>query len=263
MHLLAPAAISGTIAAVRALVTLLALASLLGSTDAAHARASADALPCAIPGLAPRPMRVLMIGDSNFFGSLGHRVERGFRARGYEVHIRAKPSSGLARPDFFDWFRETRRLIAVSRPDVIVAMLGANDVQRITWPRLARRVFWQDQPGWRTAYEARVRTFMQMLADDGREVFYLSPTNRGWPVARDAVDKVRDIQQRVAGDLPRVHWIDMFPLSSNAHGEWLRFGVGEDGKRIWYRQPDRIHLTKLGGELIGARLLRYLSRFGV
>ena len=210
-----------------------------------------------------RPQRILLIGDSNFFGALGHRLSLGFRARGYEVHIRAKPSSGLARPEFFDWFAESRRLIAEARPDTIVVMLGANDVQRITWPRLSKKVFFKQLDQWRVAYEARVRTFMQMLAEDGREVFYLSPTNRGWEIARTAVERVRDIQRRVAGELPRVHWVDMFPLSSDASGAWLRFGQDELGKRIWYRQPDRIHLTKMGGELVAQRLLRWFAGFGV
>jgi len=255
---------SGIIRRMRALVTLLAALTVYADLgERAVARVSWDDAPCGIVGLEPRPTRVLMIGDSNFYGALGHRLDFGFRARGYDVFLRGKPSSGLARPEFFDWFEEARRLIAQTRPDAIVVMLGANDVQRITWPRLSKKVFFKDEQDWRTAYEARVRTFMRMLAEGGREVFYLSPTNRGWDKARRAVSKVRDIQERVAAGLPRVHWVDMFPFSSDANGAWLHFGVGDDGEKVWYRMPDRIHLTKSGGELIGARVLRYLAQFGV
>lgn len=228
----------------------------------AHARESDEALPCSLFE-GQRPTRVLLIGDSNFFGSLGHRLVLGLEARGYEVHIRGKPSSGLACPEFFDWFVEAKHLIDEVHPDFVISMIGANDTQRITWPRLSRRVQFKHEDEWRVAYEARVRAFMQMLSADGREVFYLSPTNRGWEKARTAVTRVRDVQSRVAADLPRVHWIDMFPLSSDDQGNWLRWGTDDLGKRVYYRMSDRIHLTKLGGELIGQRLLRYLSQFGV
>jgi len=241
---------------------MLVAAATLAARDASAYR-DADAPPCAIAPAIERPKRLLLIGDSNFYGALGHRLVLGFRARGYDVHMRAHSASGLARPEYFDWFAEARRLVDQVRPDAIIVMLGANDVQRITWPHLDKRVYFKDLEGWRTAYEARVFAFMQMLAEDGREVFYLSPTNRGWALAVRAVSRVREVQERVAALLPRVHWIDMFPFSSDAHGAWLNFGKDELGKRVVYRHGDRIHLTRSGGDLVGARLLWYFARLGV
>lgn len=204
--------------------------------------------------------RVLLIGDSNFFGSLGHTLRLGLEAQGHTVHLRGKPSSGLARPEFFDWFRESDRLIEQFRPTVVIAMLGANDVQRITWPALDDKVFFKDVPAWRRAYFGRVRQFMKHLAQDGRRVFYLSPTNRGWKIAVDAVTKVREIQSRASLGLDGVTWIDMFPHSSDENGSWLRMGRDDEGKPIWYRRADRIHLTAEGGRLVGERLLAELKR---
>ena len=134
--------------------------------------------------------RVLLIGDSNFFGALGHTLRRLLRAEGHEVRLRAKPSSGLARREFFDWFDESERLIAEFHPTVIITMLGANDVQRITFSGTPRHpLFFKNEAAWRQAYFARVREFMTLLAADGRRVFYLSPTNRGWDKAATAVKK--------------------------------------------------------------------------
>lgn len=204
--------------------------------------------------------RVLLIGDSNFFGSLGHTLRLGLEAEGHTVYLRGKASSGLARPEFFDWFAESERLIEEFRPTIIITMLGANDVQRITWPALSDRVFFKDEPAWRRAYFGRVRQFMRHLAQDGRRVFYLSPTNRGWKIAVDAVTKVREIQSRAALGLTGLTWVDMFPLSSDEHGSWLRMGLDDNGKPVWYRRPDRIHLTAEGGKLVGTRVLAELKR---
>jgi hypothetical protein len=215
------------------------------------------------PAPGPDAPRVLLIGDSNFFGPLGHTLRKAFAARGYHVKIRGKPSSGLARPEFFDWFQEARRLIDEVRPDLVIAMLGANDVQRITWPRLGDRIQWSEESLWRRAYAGRYREFARFLASRVDEVVLLSPTNRGWDNARAAVTRVREMQQRAVRGLERVHWVDMFPLSSNPDGTWLRFGEALSGKRVWYRQPDRIHLTKAGGKLVGTRVLETLSGLGI
>jgi hypothetical protein len=235
------------------LLTLLFASNAPSLSATGGARAPSSAQPLSAE-------RVLLIGDSNFFGTLGHTLRVGLEAQGHAVHLRGKPSSGLARPEFFDWFRESEHLIEQFQPTVVITMLGANDVQRITWPALSDRVFFKDEAAWRRAYFGRVRQFMKHLAQDGRRVFYLSPTNRGWKIAVDAVTKVREIQSRAALGLNGVTWIDMFPLSSDENGSWLRMGRDEDGKPIWYRRSDRIHLTAEGGRLVGERLLAELAR---
>lgn len=253
---------------VRAVIASLAI-TLLAVAPAAEARrrraptSAADTIWVAgerFPAPRADAERVLLIGDSNFFGPLGHTLRKAFLRKGHHVKIRGKPSSGLARPEFFDWFAEAERLIEEFRPTLVIAMLGANDVQRITWPHLGDRVQWDEEVRWRQAYAGRYREFARFLAARVPEVVLLSPTNRGWDSARAAVTRVREVQQRAVRGLAGVHWIDMFPHSSNEDGSWLRDGEGERGKRIWYRQPDRIHLTKAGGKVVGARVLEVLGK---
>lgn len=235
------------------------IVALLFATQAPSLAATGGARPPTVSAPLVNE-RVLLIGDSNFFGSLGHTLRLGLEAEGHTVLLRGKASSGLARPEFFDWFAESERLIAEFRPTVIITMLGANDVQRITWPALSDKVFFKDEPAWRRAYFGRVRQFMKHLVEDGRRVFYLSPTNRGWKIAVDAVTKVREIQSRAALGLNGLTWIDMFPLSSHEDGSWLRAARDENGQMVWYRRADRIHLTAEGGKLVGERVLAELKR---
>ena len=63
----------------------------------------------------PDPPRIpaLIVGDSNIFGPLGKSLERSLGALGFDVKRRGKATSGLARPDFFDWSTEARRLRAL------------------------------------------------------------------------------------------------------------------------------------------------------
>jgi hypothetical protein len=237
------------------------LVTLFFATTITSGASSRDAAPHQPPAMmAPHGERILLIGDSNFFGSLGHTLRTGLERQGHVVQLRGKSSSGLARPEFFDWFAESERLIAEFKPTVIVSMLGANDVQRITWPALDDRVQWKDEAAWRRAYHGRVRQFMKLLSSDGRVVYYLSPTNRGWRIAVDAVNKVREVQRRAATGLAGVEWVDMFPLSSDETGSWLKAGRDANGKVVVYRRSDRIHLTGEGGKLVGERLLAELAK---
>jgi len=252
------------------LLSIVTLVSVGSSADALRRRTPPRPAAATVyvagetfPMPAPDAPRVLLIGDSNFFGPLGHTLRRAFAQRAYHVKIRGKPSSGLARPEFFDWFAESERLISEFHPDLVVVMLGANDVQRITWPQLDDRIQWKNEVPWRRAYEGRYREFARFLSARVPEVVMLSPTNRGWRIAREAVTRVRELQERAVRGLSNVHWIDMFPLSSNADGSWLSFVDLPDGKhkkRIWYRRPDRIHLTKEGGKLVGSRVMESLSK---
>jgi hypothetical protein len=266
------------IAASLLLLPLLGLASAATSADARHPKTPARrgiASPTIslggerFPAPAPNAPRVLLIGDSNFFGPLGHTLRKTFMQAGYVAKLRGKPSSGLARPEFFDWFAEAERLIDEAHPDLVIVMLGANDVQRVTWPHLGDRIQWRDEEPWRRAYRGRYRAFARFLAERVPEVVMLSPTNRGWDSARAAVTRVREEQQRAVRGLANVHWIDMFPLSSNADGSWLCDGAeagsgqGGTGKRVFYRRSDRIHLTKAGGKLVGERVIARLSQLAL
>jgi hypothetical protein len=86
-----------------------------------------------------------------------------------------------------------------------------------------------------------------LLRGEHRRVFFLSPTNRRPRLAREKMLRVREVQR-----LPRpssidgVEWIDMFPLSSDANGNWLKGTTDVRGARVRYRRSDGIHLTPEG-----------------
>lgn len=210
------------------------------------------------PEAAPR---VLVIGDSNLYGPIGDVVQDGLVASGYAVWRRGRPSTGLSRPDRFDWFEHARKMIAEARPAAVITQFGGNDVLYLRWREdKRRRVSFRDERAWREAYGARVRDFLALLADEGRRVFLLSPTNRG--IGLVEVERVREVQRAVAGEVPGVTFIDMFPLTSDEHGRWLR-AVVEDGRRVVVRRWDTVHFNEAGGELVGARVLERLGAAGL
>jgi hypothetical protein len=205
--------------------------------------------------------RVLIIGDSNVYGPIGRAVQAGLVTDGYAVWRSGRPSSGLSRPDRFDWLAQAAQMIAEARPAVVIAQIGGNDILVVRWRGdKRRRVSFRDEPGWRAAYGERVRDFLEVLTGDGRKVFLLSPTNRGHGLAQ--VERVRDVQREAAGAVPGVNFIDMFELTSDERGDWLR-AIEVDGKRVALRRWDKVHFNDTGGELVGERVLGRLRGAGL
>ena len=212
----------------------------------------------------PPRIPALILGDSNIFGPLGKSLERSLGALGFDVERRGKATSGLARPDFFDWSKEARRLLALHHPDLVIAMFGGNDGQRMEFHDASGTPLKMDSgDAWEVAYAHRIREFALLLRGDSRRVFILSPTNRRPRFAREKMSRVRAAQRRALKGLDGVTWIDMFPLSSDDSGAWLNSGADVDGNIVRYRREDGIHLTPAGGQVVGQRLIERLLRDGL
>ena len=207
----------------------------------------------------PNGKRALLIGDSNFFGPLGRVLSRELARRGYHVTLVAKSASGLAHPQFFNWFQTVPDLLRTCNPDIVIALFGGNDGQPITRLRgnEPSRVSFRDRIPWDAAYKTRVRELAELLRGTAPEVFLLSPTNRPEP-ARARVVRIKGLQQDAVRDLARVHAVDLFPFSTDPDGAYLRTGIDPDGRAVGYRRPDGIHLTPAGGEVVGRQLMDFL-----
>ena len=223
----------------------LLLSALGAATVAALPRTATAGKP---PPLDPNAKKILLLGDSMIAGGLGLFLENGLRKQhGYNVHRKGKSSTGLARPDFFSWPKEARAQVDAFAPDAVVAMFGGNDVQGlymgkgewITWPEV----------GWSAEYARRVNAFADIVAPDGRPLFWI-----GMPVMRPEkfhvrVQRVNTIYRAEMAIRPGGHFIDIWRLLADADGEYTdRLDVDgiPGGKTVRVRAGDGIHLSVAG-----------------
>jgi len=208
----------------------------------------------------------LLLGDSNMYGSFGHIMRRQLRALGYNVKLKGRPGSGLARPDYWDWEHEGRALVERYDPQVVIIIFGGNDGQRIR-----RRdgyykygIPWKRGAQWTYEYTRRLNGLVDALMTGAtastRAVFVLSPTNRRPPKARQRMQRIRDIQKRVLQARDDVVWVDTFSLSSDAGGQYLKWGRDYRGRHVRLRRRDGIHLTKDGAFHLSYALYPVLAR---
>lgn len=221
--------------------------------------ATRRAPPPTLPVRAPTealPLRLWIIGDSmaQVFGQslVNAAVESGVVAPTLDYRI----STGLTRPDYFDWPAEVVDRLPTLEPEVVVAMFGANDAQGLI---LDGHAVPYGTPAWRSEYASRVGILMDLLVAEGRPVLWV-----GQPPMRDAgfSEKMRfldTIYRAEAARRPAVTFVDSTAVLGSADGGWTPYLPGS-GDRTLARQADGIHLSRAGGDRLADFVLDRVRR---
>lgn len=201
------------------------------------------------------PLRVLLVGSSSMKGALGNVLESSLSQwSNVEVVRVGVGSSGLARPDFFDWVAELERLRDEIQPHVVIINLGANDAQGVWTPRGWIR--W-GHPTWREAYGERIEAILQ--ATRGRRVFWVGPPNMRSAVFSRRLLEISSLIERHVTGHEHARFVDAYALTSDDDGKYVEEFVDFQGGTVTSRTVDGIHFTRRGAFLIAARILSPLA----
>jgi uncharacterized protein len=201
---------------------------------------------------AAAPLRLWVGGDSmaQVFGQSLERmaVDRGDVAPTLDYRI----SSGLSRPDYFNWPLHLQNDVLPSHPEVVVIIFGANDSQSLSIDGNVRS---PSDPEWLAEYRRRVAAAMDELRGEGRLVIWV-----GQPVTRDGGFSARmaaldDIYASEAQSRPWVKFVDTRAMFADAAGNYSAYLPGPDGTPVLMRQQDGIHLSRAGGDRLAAAVL--------
>jgi hypothetical protein len=209
---------------------------------------------------------VLLVGDSMIAGALGLFLERGLRESGHLVSRRGRSSTGLARPDFFDWQSAVREAVTDTNPEVAVAMFGGNDVQGL-WLAPDRWIRWQD-PGWSEEYARRVDAFCDALSSSGAHIVWIGLPAMRSPRFSSRVERVNTIYRAEMAIRSRARFLDTWSVLADEGGGYvdhveLADEPRPDGRRkrrrVRVRAGDGIHLTTEGARMLAAWVLGELG----
>jgi uncharacterized protein len=195
------------------------------------------------------PERILVIGDSFAIG-LGLGVSRDLSGNLVKVVRQGRESTGLARPDYFDWMRQLRVDVQRFRPDIIVAMLGGNDFQDLVVPgRPSVRRFSVDR--WNALYRQRVSELMAQATSGGARLVWVGLPPSKSPVLPDAgVQRMNAIYRTEATYHPGVVYVDSWHLfaKNGGYSAYLRLGTSHHLTQV--REGDGVHFTVVGYQLL-------------
>jgi uncharacterized protein len=205
------------------------------------------------PATPQDPAKVFIVGDSDA-GTFGPYLQTLLDGTGVvTTELDYKVSSGLARPDFFDWPAEIDAKLPEVDPDIVVATFGGNDAQGLA---VANGDFIVGDPvaneaEWVAEYSERVGGVMDQLRAGGRTVIWVGIPNDDNPevTARMAIqDKAA---RAAAAERPDVIFIDTWKRFSGRTGGWAEFVIDpRDGEGKDVRADDGFHLNQTGAEIL-------------
>lgn len=207
------------------------------------------------PPSADNPATVYIVGDSDA-GTFGPYLQQLLDATLIaETELNYKVSSGLARPDFFDWPEELAATLPEVDPDVVVVTFGGNDSQGLSLPQADLQFIVGDpvanEAEWTEEYQRRAGEVMDLLSENDRKVIWVGIPNDDSPeVTAKLAIQDRAVKEAAAAR-PEVVFVDTWTRFSGRDGNWAEFvvdprdGVGKD-----VRADDGFHLNVTGAEIL-------------
>ncbi len=208
---------------------------------------------------AAHPLRVLIVGDSIGL-DLGDALQPDLAQTGVvSAALDGRESTGLTRPDYFDWPAELQADLKATNPQVVVIMIGANDAQDFLGPPDVP----YSSPQWNTLYGQRVAQFMQIAGSGGASVIWVGMPPMQNPGLSAQMSDVNAVAQRQAARArPPVNFLPTNKVLGTAQGGYTAFVTNAAGQVVNVRTPDGTHLTPGGGQVVAQQVMGELQNLG-
>lgn len=186
--------------------------------------------------------RVVSLGDSLGDG-LWQGLYRAFEGDAtLEFINRAKPSTGFARPDSYDWSKEAGELLKNETYQIAIIMFGANDAQPIKSGKDWLKV---GSEGWREVYGQRVEAFIKKLRAANIAVYWVGLPIMRSPAQNSDAEALNEVYREKAF-INGAKFIDTWNGFTDEGGRYSAYGPDMTGQVKRLRADDGIHFTMRG-----------------
>jgi hypothetical protein len=174
--------------------------------------------------------------------------------------IDGRIASGLERPDVFNWFERTRKVLREERPRAVVLLLGANDDHDfMTGLPEGTELDGFASPTWTAEYRRRVAAIMDTVTRSGAYLVWI-----GLPITRDPeqtarFDTINSIVQTEAEKRPgRASYLDTYFYFAGKDGGYAQYIADDSGALVKMRADDGVHFERAAGDRIAREVLKRL-----
>jgi hypothetical protein len=169
-------------------------------------------------------------------------------------------STGLSRPDVFDWYRHIRRELQRRKPDVVVLGFGGND-DHPYMTGLPKDVTLDDFGGpiWTREYRRRVEAVMELVERHARLLVWI-----GLPITHDAgqtrrFEVINAVVHDAAVDRENVVFLDTYTMFAGGDGGYAQYLPDDQGALVKVRGDDGVHFERAGGDRVAAEFVERLG----
>jgi lysophospholipase L1-like esterase len=203
-------------------------------------------------------VRLLATGDSEIQG-IDEDLAAGLPSVGVtsEAHI----STGISKPQMFDWVARAAVQARSLHPDVTAVYIGAND--GFALPAASGRLVLCCGPAWVEAFARRTRSMMASYARGGagRVYWFTLPAPRDGAAAGvfRAINRAYLEAAAALPDLVRI--LDIRPVFTP--GGTYRDSMYYQGRYVTVREPDGYHLSSGGNQIATSILIGAMRADGL
>ncbi len=169
-------------------------------------------------------------------------------------------STGLARPEVFNWPAYLKQVLPAQAPDAVVLTFGANDDQTLTGDGGGEPF---GGPDWQAEYSRRVGGLMDSVIDlpSHPRLFMV-----GIPPIRDVgrynadyvlINNIFKAQAQARAG--HVYYVDAASVLSAPGGGYTDTLTNLDGTVVIVRSGDGVHFTRAGGDRVAAKTLQVMG----
>ena len=194
------------------------------------------------------PARLYIAGDSDA-GNLGPPLEREMQDTGVVTSkLFFKVSTGLTRPDFYDWPAKLKADVSFYHPDLVVVTFGGNDAQDLIINGVDYPV---TAPEWAAEYGRRVGVVMDYLSAEGRKLFWVGIPDASSASFNARLEILRNVTMAEAAKRPDVVYVDAWKRFTGLDGSYADYivdPVTHQGVNV--RASDGFHLNVAGAKIL-------------
>jgi hypothetical protein len=195
---------------------------------------------------------IAVFGDSladGIWGSIYRRLQRDDR---FEILRGAKASTGIARPDYYDWNEALEEYLATESIDAAIFSIGLNDMQSMVVDGERAVPFRSDR--WNELYRLRIERLMDKLAAADVATFWI-----GLPIMRSGnySQNIAHLNGLIGAEAAErgVPFIPLWDVAANEDGEYSDHLRDLSGRTRQMRANDGIHFTPRGYDLLAHHVL--------
>lgn len=198
------------------------------------------------------PLRVYVAGDSQAFYP-GHALTGMAGSALLDVTVDSRHSTGLARPDLFNWPAELLDIAAEHDPELAVIFIGGNDWQPMQTPEgeLLRR----GTESWLFEWMWRLEVALDALAASHRHTVLVSLAPARSEPFRTGYSQINELLRTVSLSRSDVTLVDIWELFGGNAPYRDRVSPPSGGDQVRVRQQDGIHLNRTGAKWVAAIVL--------
>ena len=236
------------------LLPLFMLATMVSCSSQSHSTAGMHLAPEG-KGCAHQSTRILLTGDS-LMESLGPQMQKAMT--GYEnITLRpiGKRSTGLSRPDYYNWPKVLEENLISFRPQIVVMWVGTNDPQNIYGHKDLGEPL---SDAWKNAYTMKLQEIRNLCKKYKAKLIFIGPP----AVAEESLDaQLLQIEKLMFRFCRRydVGYVSSRYVLGDRKGRYLHQKRMPDGRMANIRWNDRVHITGDGNRLMMNYLLPYIG----